>query len=105
MAPGATVTVLYPAQEGATFNLDYYLKTHMPLAQKHWTKYGLKSYKVTKFSTPDSVYSHGVYMEFEDYEGFQKAVQSPETKEVMGDVENFSNVKPVIVAGEVVGTD
>ena len=28
------VTVAYPADQGRTFNMDYYLKTHIPLFQK-----------------------------------------------------------------------
>jgi uncharacterized protein (TIGR02118 family) len=28
------VTVAYPAGQGRTFNMDYYLKTHIPLSQK-----------------------------------------------------------------------
>src|SRR6266404_104411 len=28
------VTVAYPAGQGRTFNMDYYLKTHIPLFQK-----------------------------------------------------------------------
>jgi hypothetical protein len=28
------VTVAYPAGQGHTFNMDYYLKTHIPLFQK-----------------------------------------------------------------------
>jgi hypothetical protein len=27
------VTVAYPAGEGRTFDMDYYLKTHIPLAE------------------------------------------------------------------------
>ena len=43
MSKGAEVNVLYPAKEGAKFDLDYYLATHMPLVSKHWSGLGLKS--------------------------------------------------------------
>jgi uncharacterized protein (TIGR02118 family) len=101
--PGATVQVLYPKTESSTFDLDYYKSTHMPLVSKKWTKLGLKSWAVTKFGG-DSPYTYGCYLEWESLEAFSKAAQSPETKEVMDDVENFSNVKPTLVAGEVVAS-
>ena len=44
-------TVLYPAEEGARFDMDYFLNTHMPLVMKHWEQYGLKGYEVTQFDT------------------------------------------------------
>lgn len=42
------VTVLYPNVSDATFNLDYYLKTHMPLVVKEFGPHGLKGWKVAK---------------------------------------------------------
>lgn len=44
--PAAHVSVLYPRD--ATFNMEYYLATHMPLVKKSWTRYGLKKYIVTQ---------------------------------------------------------
>ncbi|KAF2636242.1 hypothetical protein P280DRAFT_510746 [Massarina eburnea CBS 473.64] len=104
MSKGATVSVFYPAQEGAKFDIDYYLATHMALVWKTWKPYGLINYKVTKFG-PGSTYAWGCTMEWENIEGFQKAGEAPGAKEVFNDIENFSNVQPVIVAGEVVGTN
>jgi hypothetical protein len=42
----AHATILYPRK--ANFNMEYYLASHMPLAWKHWTPYGLKKYTVTQ---------------------------------------------------------
>ena len=99
---GAQVVVVYPRKEGSTFNKDYYLSTHMPLAQKTWKKHGLKSYAVTELNA-DGPYSISVVMEFESYDGFQAAVQDPNTKEVMDDVDNFSSEKPLLLHGPVIG--
>ncbi|KAF2679280.1 hypothetical protein K458DRAFT_422323 [Lentithecium fluviatile CBS 122367] len=104
MSKSATVTVLYPRESNATFDLDYYLSTHMPLVYKHWNKFGLKTYKVTKFND-DAPYTYGVAMDWGSADGFGKALQQDDsTKEIMDDIENFSSVKPVIAAGKVVGT-
>jgi uncharacterized protein (TIGR02118 family) len=99
---GANVIVLYPRKEGSTFDKEYYLKTHMPLAMKHWEKHGLKSYAVTELND-DSPYSYTVVIEFDSHEGFGKASQDPGTKEVMDDVTNFSSEKPIIIHGGVIG--
>jgi uncharacterized protein (TIGR02118 family) len=94
---------MYPRKDGATFNMDYYLSTHMPLVAKHWKKYGLKSYAVTQLS-PDAPYSVSAVMEWEkSSEAFGKALKDDGTKEIMGDVANFSSEAPVLIAGDVVG--
>ncbi|KAK7191667.1 hypothetical protein DPSP01_008107 [Paraphaeosphaeria sporulosa] len=95
----AHVSVLYPRK--AKFNMDYYLATHMPLVTKHWTQHGLKKYTVTQYDDPESPYSVGCVLEFESLEEFKKAGAAPEAKEVFADIDNFSNEKPSIVAGEV----
>lgn len=103
MSKTAQVTVLYPRKDGAKFDMDYYLATHMPLVSKHWTKYGLKSYSVTQLS-PDAPYSVQAAMEWENIGAFQKAGQGPEAKEIFADVANFSSETPILCAGEVVGS-
>lgn len=99
---GAQVTVLYPRKDGAKFDMDYYLATHMPLVAKHWNKYGLKSYAVTQLSG-DAPYSVSAVMEWESSEAFGNATKDEGTKEIMGDVANFSSESPVLIAGDVVG--
>lgn len=99
---GAQVIVAYPRAEGSTFDKEYYLSTHMPLAAKHWKKHGLKSYTVTELST-DGPYTYSVAMEWESYEGWGAAAKDPSIKEIMDDVENFSNQKPVLLHGNVIG--
>lgn len=50
------VTVAYPAGQGRTFNMDYYLKTHIPLFQKRMGA-GMKTIRVSREiggSTPRS---------------------------------------------------
>ncbi|KAF2442188.1 ethyl tert-butyl ether degradation EthD [Karstenula rhodostoma CBS 690.94] len=79
----AQISVLYPRK--ATFDLDYYLATHMPLAAKHWTPYGLRKYTVTQYDDPESPYSIGAVLEFDSLDAFKK----------------FSNEHPTIIAGEI----
>lgn len=94
----ATVTVLYP--QGTTFNKDYYKSTHMPLVADKWGKFGLKSWKVIYFPD-DAPYTVQATLEWDNIKQFQEAASAPEAKDVLGDVPNFSNKDPVIMAGEV----
>jgi uncharacterized protein (TIGR02118 family) len=79
------------------------MKTHMPLVQKNWEQYGLKSWKVIKFPD-DAAYCVQATLEWDDISSFQKAATSESAKEVMGDVRNFCDKDPTLVTGEVVGT-
>ena len=99
---GVNAIVLYPRKEGSTFDKEYYLKTHMPLVMKHWGKHGLKSYAVSD-PNADGPYSISAVLEFDSYEGFEKATQDPGTKEVMDDIKNFSSEASVLLHGNVIG--
>ncbi|KAK4547007.1 hypothetical protein LTR36_001227 [Oleoguttula mirabilis] len=97
----ATVTVLYP--KGAKFDMDYYMAKHMPLVQEKWTQYGLTSWKVVNFG-PEAEYCVQATLEFASMDDFKKAGASSEAGEVMGDVKNFCDKDPLLVAGTVQGT-
>ena len=46
------ISVMYPA--GATFDQDYYLKTHIPLVKERWTSQGLEKIQIVRAAaTPD----------------------------------------------------
>ncbi|EKG10279.1 Ethyl tert-butyl ether degradation EthD [Macrophomina phaseolina MS6] len=124
------VTVLYPNVSDATFNLDYYLKTHMPLVQKEFGPHGLKGWKVAKSVLPPSAtrartqsilltYSeHRIlgtatgeaapfsiqctlqYDTKDQFDASLKAAAAP----ILGDVPNFSNKDPTFLVGDIVGT-
>ncbi|CAA9957489.1 hypothetical protein CFE70_001067 [Pyrenophora teres f. teres 0-1] len=97
------VLVLYPRTPTSTFNKDYYLSTHMDLVKSVWGKYGLKSYSVVETSPESgSPYAFITVMDYESKEAFGEAVKDERTKEVMADVEKFTNVKPEVVTGGVV---
>ncbi|KAL6702953.1 hypothetical protein ACN47E_000795 [Coniothyrium glycines] len=99
---GASLYIVYPRKEGATFDKEYYIKTHLPLAQKVWEKHGMKSYAITEFA-PDSPYSIGVVAEFESLEGWGAAAKDSDTKQVIDDVKNFSSEGPILFAGNIIG--
>ena len=87
----------------ATFNLDYYLKKHMPLVREKFGPHGLKSWRVLKATGDKPPYSIIATLEFDTVDQFKAAVAA-EGKPVFGDVPNFSNKSPVVVIGDVVGS-
>lgn len=100
----STVTVLYPAS--TKFDMDYYLKTHMPLVSERWGSFGLKAWYVSDLrGVPDQLYSVQATLVWDapegGLEGFKKAGEA-HGPEVMGDVKNFSTEAPIIVSGGVV---
>jgi uncharacterized protein (TIGR02118 family) len=100
--PTTLVSVLYPSTLHSTFDMPYYLSTHMPLVQASWGKYGLLSWKIVQLPA-GAPYSVQAILEFASKEGFADAQASVEAKAVMGDIPNFAGEGPVIFAGEVVG--
>lgn len=100
----ATVTVLYPTKEGATFDMDYYLQKHMPLVQARWGPFGLSQWLVTDLrQTAGSPYAVQATLVWDTgLEGFKKAGEE-HGPEVMGDVPKFSSEQPIMLTGVVVG--
>jgi uncharacterized protein (TIGR02118 family) len=101
-------TVLYPNDEDATFDKDYYLKTHMPLVMEKFGKHGLKKWEVLWYHPgPDGAkpqYSVGATLIFDSGEDLVKALSSEDAGPVFGDVKNFSNKGPVFLGGELAAT-
>ena len=96
----ANTTILYSTNEkDAWFDIDYYIKVHMPLVVEKWGPHGLLEWQVLKFMAPSDgpqpAFSIGAFCTWESLEGAKKAVESPESKVVFDDVVNYSNIKPV----------
>jgi hypothetical protein len=48
MSSHTHITVLYPNESDATFNLDYYLTSYMPMVAHEFGPYGFEGYTVLK---------------------------------------------------------
>ena len=86
--PATVVTVQYPTAGGSeSFNLDYYMKTHMPMVMDKWKSYGLQNWAVNKLSaTADGSsvpYNIEAVLHFDSLEGFQAAAGSKDGEQVM----------------------
>ncbi|KAF2759842.1 hypothetical protein EJ05DRAFT_484742 [Pseudovirgaria hyperparasitica] len=98
-------TVLYPNTDASTFDLEYYLKTHMPLVDEHWGPKGLKGWTITKYVTADGnepKFSIAAVLTWESDAHALDALKSEAAKIVLGDIPKFSNVEPVVMLGSVI---
>ena len=105
MKKGMTkVSVLYPNGENTSFNMDYYLNTHLPLVG------GLLGDKLKGATveqglggaTPgsDAPYVGMGNMYFDSVEDFGAAF-GPNAEQIMADLPNFTNIEPIIQVSEV----
>lgn len=97
------VTALYPASEGTTFNMTYYVPTHMPLVESFWKEHGLLHWKLVKFDEGQKPpFSMANVITFKDAASFAAAASGPGEDNIAADVPNFCNCEPKIIGGELV---
>jgi uncharacterized protein (TIGR02118 family) len=96
------VSVLYPNGAGAKFDIDYYLKSHMPMVQK---KLGaaLKGVSIEEGLggiPPGSPapYLAGCGLLFDSVEEFGAAF-TPHAEWITADIPNYTNTQPTIQIG------
>lgn len=97
------VTVMYPV--GEAFDIDYYLKTHMPLVKDRWGPLGLKSAQAIKGvakpdgSAPD--YQMTALLTFGSMDDF-KAAGKAHGKEIFSDIPKFTKAQAVVQINDIV---
>ena len=100
------VSVMYPNRPGARFDHDYYRDKHMPLVKARMGD-TCRYYTVDKGvagGTPDApaVYVAMCHLFCDSVEAFQRGF-GPHAKEIMADIANYTDLKPVIqISQEVV---
>jgi uncharacterized protein (TIGR02118 family) len=96
------VSVLYPNSEAATFDMDYYCNTHMPLVKRLLGE-ALKGLSADQgVATPDSPapYIAMGHLLFESLGDFQAAMAT-HGPALMADIPNYTNARPTIQVSEV----
>ena len=99
------ISVMYPNGPGVRFNHDYYRDTHMPLVRTLMGAH-LKFYTIDKglsgggagVAAPYAAIGH---LHCESIEAFNAGF-GPHTKEIMGDIPNYTDISPVILISEAV---
>lgn len=98
------VSILYPFKEGGRFDLEYYLKTHMPQSIEKLRpalrgvliEYGLS----TAGSDAPPAFIVICQLRFDSAESFLEAF-SPHAAFLQGDIKNYTDIEPVIQFSDV----
>jgi uncharacterized protein (TIGR02118 family) len=95
--------VMYPNEADIQFDRDYYIKTHMPLVEGIWKKHGLTNWHVVEYTKSldgsPAQYLISAKLDWESEESLQNALQDAETAKIFADIPNFTNAKPITMAG------
>ena len=99
------VSVLYPRQDDAKFDFDYYVQKHMALVRERCAGLGLVRLEADKAlaggdpTAPPPFLCIG-HLYFNSTEDFQKALGT-HGPELMADIPNYTNVRPQIQVAEI----
>lgn len=100
------ISILYPNNKGARFDMRYYVETHMPLSIELLSPHpGFKGVSVERGlggAEPgtDPAYVAMCHFLFDSIEGFVSAF-TPHAARLQGDMPNYTDIKPVIQVSEV----
>ena len=89
-----TMFVTYAGDAGTRFDRDHWIKIHLPLVREAWEPHGLLS-AGGFFPSGDGGGLVAICpCVFRDETAMQAALASPETRRVMDDVKNVTDVEP-----------
>ena len=99
------VSILYPNEEGKTFDMDYYSNKHMPMVADLFGN-PLKHYAIEKGiagRTPDEPIPYLAigYFYFDQLSDYQNAMGS-NADEILSDIPNYTDIRPIVQISEVV---
>ncbi|MBX2962759.1 MAG: EthD family reductase [Cyclobacteriaceae bacterium] len=98
------VTILYPNGDGKTFDMDYYVNTHMPMVASLLGD-SLKYFAIDKgiasgaHDTPVPFLAIG-YLYFNKLSAFQNSFR-PNAEKIRSDIPNYTNIQPIVQISEV----
>ena len=98
------LSVMYPKGEGKTFDMNYYLNTHIPLVGKLLGN-AIKGATVEEGIAggapgTDASYAAMGNIYFESLESFQNSF-GPNTPKILADLPNFTNTEPTVQISKV----
>lgn len=98
------VTVLYPNAPDARFDMKYYVTHHMPMVRDKCApacrSIGAESGVAGGDPGSKAPYIAIGHLTFDSVEAFRKAF-GPHEAEIMADIPNYTNTKPIIQVSEI----
>lgn len=95
------MTILYPSADDATFDMDYYTSSHMPMVAKAFGD-GCKGWGAASVTTDQHI-AMG-WFSLDGMDTFNAAM-AEHGAAIMGDVANYTNQQPDVILGEVTSGD
>ena len=92
------VSVLYPASEGSTFDMDYYKVKHREIVER---VLGPVEFSCEQ-GLPDQPFMATGHLVYESMDAMQAGMGGPNAGEAMADVANFTNVTPQLQIGTII---
>ncbi len=99
------VTIMYPRNEGSTFDMDYYSNQHMTMLSDLFDGIML-DYKIDLGTSgrtaeePAPFMAIG-YLYFNSLSEYQSAF-GPNAEKILNDIPNYTNIQPVVQISEVI---
>lgn len=100
------ISILYPNNKGARFDLRYYIETHIPMAIELLSTHpGFRGISVEHglgggISGTEAAYVAMCHYQFDAVENFMAAF-TPHAETLQGDIPNYTDIEPVIQISEV----
>jgi uncharacterized protein (TIGR02118 family) len=98
------VSVMYPNEDGARFDFDYYRTRHMSLAMEHLGPFGLIRTEVNRGLSggggQPAPYICIGNLYFNSAEGYERGIAQAGAV-LRGDIPNFTNVTPIRLISEI----
>jgi uncharacterized protein (TIGR02118 family) len=99
------IILMYPAGEGSTFDMNYYLNTHIPLFKKRMgaNAQNLKVLRGVQGLMPGSPAPYVAIAQWtaESAEAYAAAF-APHAEEILGDIPKYTNIQPVVQYSEII---
>lgn len=100
------ISILYPNNKGARFDLRYYIDKHMPMSIELLSAHpGFRGVSVEHgfgggMPGTDAAYIAMCHYQFDSVENFMAAF-TPHASALQGDMPNYTDIEPVIQVNEV----
>jgi uncharacterized protein (TIGR02118 family) len=99
-APVPSFNVLYPAHEGARFDMGYYRATHIPLVEKIMKPVSTLLIEGVAAGGKPAPYAMIAHFRFASTEAMQTALANPAMAELRADLPKFTDIVPTIMMGQ-----